>query len=460
MTREVFTPSPVYTISGTGPYTVTHPYQAVSEIKCTIFQGTSIVDLAPADFSISPAASDTDGDITLTAAAASLYAGAALLIRRTTVADQGWAGKTAREKGLEVQLDAQTQRLQEIDESLARAIKIPTGTVGDLPLDLAGTWLGFDASGNIFAGAGVAGVPVSAFMATLLDDPDAATARATLGIAGFDGGTVSGNFTVENAAPVVALSDTSDGKRSRLVQNGSKLFVASDSGVAFTDYAGVGDAPARPTVRLGGADRKIITEYDVADTGNFGAVRYVNGTELNVLKTPGLVSGTPITHVVGGDDIVDIVRANAGWQEIERRTLVGGEVAVDFLNLGDFRNLRLLFIDVSFSGNSYGVLRLSSDNGATWINAGYTSKAANDASGGTNIDFFRLTDDAQWDYRYGGIVDLFEFNQPGQTLESGLVNAIQKSQGLSAAGAHNALRFYPTSNHMNAGGILILQGSK
>ncbi len=209
MTREVFTPSPLYTIATAGPYPITHPYQVDTEIACTIFQGTTIVELLNGtDFTVAPTSSETTGDVTLSAGIFATYTGASLLIRRISVADQGWAGQTARESGLEAQLDAITQRLQEIDEAVARAIKLPKDAAPELPLDTSGLFLGFNISNHLFAGVPIAAPSlVTPYMATLLDDPDAAAARATLGV-----GTGSMNNLVEDLTPQLGGPLDANGK--------------------------------------------------------------------------------------------------------------------------------------------------------------------------------------------------------------------------------------------------------
>ncbi len=183
MTREIFTPSPLYTISTAGPHPITHPYQDVAEIACTIFHGATIVELVDStDFTVSPSSSETTGDVTLSSSIFSAYTGAKLLIRRISVADQGWAGKTALEKGLEAQLDAITQRLQEVDEAVARAIKLPSDRAPELPLDTENLWIGFNSSNVLSVGIpSTTTLITTPFAATLLDDPDADTARVTLG---------------------------------------------------------------------------------------------------------------------------------------------------------------------------------------------------------------------------------------------------------------------------------------
>ncbi|WP_284262458.1 pyocin knob domain-containing protein [Roseicyclus amphidinii] len=113
MTQEAFTPTALQTISGTGPYTVSHAYDEGALILRVVADDIRTA-LPAADFSVSPSASATGGQITLSTAAAALHAGKQLEIERRTVAiEQGWAGQTSREKGLETVLDWMTRAIQD-----------------------------------------------------------------------------------------------------------------------------------------------------------------------------------------------------------------------------------------------------------------------------------------------------------------------------------------------------------
>lgn len=79
--------------------------------------------------------------------------------------------------------------VQKHSEEIARALLVPISESVASPLPSASTragrYLAFDGSGNPVASAGPGGdsaIPVSAYIETLLDDADAATARATLGL--------------------------------------------------------------------------------------------------------------------------------------------------------------------------------------------------------------------------------------------------------------------------------------
>jgi alpha-tubulin suppressor-like RCC1 family protein len=86
-------------------------------------------------------------------------------------------------------LDRIWQALQQLQQNDTRALKLPFDTTVDQALvessaARAGLIVGFDASGNMTlkAAADLSLQTVSGFIATLLDDPDAAAARATLGV--------------------------------------------------------------------------------------------------------------------------------------------------------------------------------------------------------------------------------------------------------------------------------------
>jgi hypothetical protein len=88
-------------------------------------------------------------------------------------------------------LDKLTMMVQELSGRLTRSLRFPVSDPVSLSAvtpnaqSRANRYLAFDENGAPVATAGPAGdssIPVSPFMETMLDDPDAATARATLGL--------------------------------------------------------------------------------------------------------------------------------------------------------------------------------------------------------------------------------------------------------------------------------------
>ncbi|MGS4947439.1 ubiquitin-activating E1 FCCH domain-containing protein [Meridianimarinicoccus sp. RP-17] len=127
MTVETFDLSPIYTISGTGPYAIEHPYRAAEDIEVSLVDDGAITPLASGEFSVEPAGPVDFGIVTLSADAATAFAGKMLRIDRNTEKEQGFVGATSREKGMERQLDAMVMAIQENAERVRRALVVQRG---------------------------------------------------------------------------------------------------------------------------------------------------------------------------------------------------------------------------------------------------------------------------------------------------------------------------------------------
>lgn len=141
-----------------------------------------------AGFTVTGAGATAGGSV---AFAAAPTAGAVVTLRRKIAikrtSDFQESGEF-RAKVINDELDYQTAALQQVAEDAARAVHLsPTDVAADLTLPdkaaRSGKFIACDADGTLIASGGPAsGVPVSAFGATLVDDADSATARATLGL--------------------------------------------------------------------------------------------------------------------------------------------------------------------------------------------------------------------------------------------------------------------------------------
>lgn len=171
-------------------------------------------------------------------------------------------------ENLERALDRLTLLAQQNSSNASRVVKLKTSdTSSELELPVASArankFLGFDASGNAIAAEGSAdGVTVSTFMATVLDDTDAATARATLGVsdsvADGDYGdiTVSSSgtvFTIDN--DVVTLAKMAGGTAGNLITydaSGDPMAVATGTSGQVLTSNGTGAAPTFQDIAAGG----------------------------------------------------------------------------------------------------------------------------------------------------------------------------------------------------------------
>jgi parallel beta-helix repeat protein len=160
-------------------------------------------------------------------------AGETLVIRRvvpTTQETDYPEGGAFPAMAHEAALDKLTMLAQQNDEQVGRALRFrvsdPPSLSGEIPGSAAraNRFLAFDADGAPIAALGqVGGVPVSPFMATLLDDVTAAVARGTLGISltGVDlhirdFGAVGDGIAEDTAAFTAAIAALAAGQRLRV----------------------------------------------------------------------------------------------------------------------------------------------------------------------------------------------------------------------------------------------------
>lgn len=129
-------------------------------------------------------------------------------VYRDPTADQGLdlvANDDLPAEATEFQFDYLTMLIQRVKDQINRTLQQPEGdvaTISRLPakVERASMFLAFDANGDPIAAVGTTSdfQPVSAFIGTLLDDVDAATARATL-LAAKAGAVTASDLTMSSA---------------------------------------------------------------------------------------------------------------------------------------------------------------------------------------------------------------------------------------------------------------------
>ncbi|ULB08753.1 hypothetical protein ORIO_02225 [Cereibacter azotoformans] len=211
MTIDTATPSATYTISGIGPYGIDWPYTAGS-VQVGIGIAGLVQPLDPSYWSLTPSSTTTSGNLYLTEAAATTYAGMKLVIERETLSEQGWAGVLGeREKGLEAQLDTIIMAQQEMRDQLARSLRLP-GAIKPF-LAAAGCALIFDATGQPIAGptideiSNAQGYAIAAYT----------SAAAVAGYASAAAGSASAAGTAAEAAETTLLNGVRSGDRAAMV---------------------------------------------------------------------------------------------------------------------------------------------------------------------------------------------------------------------------------------------------
>lgn len=180
-----------YTGAGsTGPFAF--PYYFLENddlkvIKRTKATGAEVTLVLTTDYTVAGAGVPAGGTITTVVAVSADYE---IVIFRDPdalqlvdyIANDPFPAET-HEKAL----DKLTMLVQRVKDLMLRSLHLTDGDTSGasmtLPVDRASKYLAFDASGVPIASLGTSALPVvSAFMETVLDDANAAAARATLGV--------------------------------------------------------------------------------------------------------------------------------------------------------------------------------------------------------------------------------------------------------------------------------------
>lgn len=203
--------------SGNGSTTVfSFPYYflansdlvVVSRVTAT---GVETVQVITTNYTVSGAGVSAGGSVTMLVAPA---VGETLTIYRDPAKTQDLdlvENDPMPAEEIEERFDKAMMIAQRLSDRLDRAIVLKatdSAATLELPLvdDRASLYLAFDASGDIIASPSAIGTPITAYIATLVDDVSATDARTTLGFAGSGGTVQAGNIEADAVTTVKILN--------------------------------------------------------------------------------------------------------------------------------------------------------------------------------------------------------------------------------------------------------------
>lgn len=214
--------------------------------------------------------------------------------------------ETAVERGFD-RLLLQIQRLRDLTD---RAVRLndadTTGANVALPVPVANRLIAWNAAATALenkAAADVSLTTVTAFIATLLDDTDAAAARTTLGAVGLTGNeTIAGDKTLSGAATFTSTTkrngaSTDQGAVNYSAASGTDTYTSTHSpaltalntGAEFSVYFANANTSTTPTWNPDGLGAKTIKRLDgtallAGDISGQHRLRY-NGTDMLLLNS-------------------------------------------------------------------------------------------------------------------------------------------------------------------------------
>lgn len=349
--------TPVVTHNGNGVTTVfayNYKILAAADMEVTV---DGVVKTLTTDYSVSGVGVDGGGSVTMVVAPPS---GTDNVILRRNMAYSRSNDYQDNGDLLAATADEDTDRpimmVQQLVADIARAMKLPVGVTTDQVIaesaaDRDGKLVSFDASGNMMlaAPADFSLTTVSAFIATLLDDADAAAARATLGIGTSD--------LLLSAGKAIIFEGATDDAYEATFSGGDPTF---DYTFNPPGHAGTLKAQARGT--------------DIASAGTIN-LNTATGDIVDVTGT------TAITAITLADGIERTVRFTGALTLTNGASLVLPSAANISTAAGDI---------ATFRGYAAGVVRCTAyqkASGQAIVGSGITLGTATASTSGTSIDF-------------------------------------------------------------------------
>lgn len=250
MTVETTTARVTYTGAGTtGPFSV--PFYFLEDddltvIKTTIADGTEETLTLTTDYTVSGAGEAAGGSVTLVATLSSSYK--LTIIRDPDILQPADYPANDRFPAAthEKALDRATMILQRLKDLIDRSFRLSDGDVSGISLILqnlgAGKLIAVNSAGTgieSIAAADVDLATVSAFIQTLLDDADAATARTTLGAASIGANTFTGLQQLDYSSDIASGATTDLGSAT-----GNTVTVTHSTGTTAITSLGGASLPA------------------------------------------------------------------------------------------------------------------------------------------------------------------------------------------------------------------------